>query len=584
MKTLRESLSYEPKILKFGTSGRRGLVVDLTQLEIYINAVAEMEYLQSLSMDEGGIRKGDIFFFAYDLRPSSTQYVPEADGRGEIAQAIERAIRDVGMKPINLGTIPSPAITYHATTRGKGSMMITGSHIPFDRNGYKTNTTHGELLKKDEEPIKHKVNVVRERLYHQPFQQSIFNEQGRFKSGHIDLSPVDDSGRLGYIQYYLDFFPKNGLQGIRVLVYQHSAVGRDILVDILRQLGAETVPAGRSDTFIPVDTENIDKEQLVVIQQLANNAWVKSGPLDAVVSTDGDSDRPLILGVEPDSPCRVRFYAGDLVGMLVAEYLDVDAVVVPINCNDAIDRSLLKDKLEPKTKIGSPHVIAGMEQARKKGKLRVCGWEATGGFLTGSNMPHNGKILKAIPTCDAVLPILCVLYSMVDQEKTLAQLFDQFAKRFSKASLLKHFPRTVSSKILARYLPDNSDVKEISFENRNILSLDYNHQSIPMSSFQLKSLQKIRSHLQNTFSHKLGFGEVIRINYVDGVRIYFSNGDIAHIRPSGNAPEMRIYAVADSQHRADAIVHHCVDHPKGILHRMKSEVEHEMSEQLALEN
>ena len=47
--TLRSSLKYEPRELEFGTSGRRGKVVDLTQLEVYINALAELEYLQSLS-------------------------------------------------------------------------------------------------------------------------------------------------------------------------------------------------------------------------------------------------------------------------------------------------------------------------------------------------------------------------------------------------------------------------------------------------------------------------------------------------------------------------------------------------------
>jgi hypothetical protein len=50
-------------------------------------------------------------------------------------------------------------------------------------------------------------------------------------------------------------------------------------------------------------------------------------------------------------------------------------------------------------------------------------------------------------------------------------------------------------------------------------------------------------------------GEIlIRINVIDGLRIYFANGEIAHIRPSENAPQLRIYAVADSQARAEAIV------------------------------
>ena len=91
MKTesLRARLAYEPQVLKFGTSGRRGDVVHLTQLEIYINALAELEYLQSLPSADGGIVRGDGFFFACDLRPSSTRYVPEEKGRGDYMDTAE---------------------------------------------------------------------------------------------------------------------------------------------------------------------------------------------------------------------------------------------------------------------------------------------------------------------------------------------------------------------------------------------------------------------------------------------------------------------------------------------------------------
>ena len=39
MDSLRSRLNYEPQVLGFGTSGRRGKVVDLTQLEVYLNAL-----------------------------------------------------------------------------------------------------------------------------------------------------------------------------------------------------------------------------------------------------------------------------------------------------------------------------------------------------------------------------------------------------------------------------------------------------------------------------------------------------------------------------------------------------------------
>ena len=576
---LRIRLAYEPQALKFGTSGRRGDVVHLTQLEIYINALAELEYLQSLPRGEGGIVPGDEFFFACDLRPSSTRYVPEEKGRGEIAQAIVRAIRDAGMQPVNLGMIPTPALTCHAIERGKGSMMITGSHIPFERNGYKTNTARGELLKKDEAPVNARVEQVRERLYNQPFAESLFNEQGLFKSGSQPLPAEDAAGRAGYIRRYTEFLAGLGLKGQRLLVYQHSAVGRDMLVEILRQLGAEVIPAGRSETFVPIDTENIDEEQLAKIQALADEAAAKYGPLDAVVSTDGDSDRPLILGVEPGgarSPnalsARVKFFGGDLVGMIVADFLGADAVVVPISCNDAIDRGALKDAYEPKTRIGSPFVVAGMEKARAKGHRAVCGWEANGGFLTGSDIARGGKLLRALPTRDAMLPILGVLFSMAEKGVAMTALFERLPKRFSRAALLKKFPRPTSLRIVERFSPADGKIKEVVFGKGGVTLLDEDRRELPASGPLTQAMLGIGGTLGGFFAPEAGFGGIARINYTDGVRIYFSNGDVAHVRPSGNADELRIYAVADTQERADAITKLGVAEPDGILRRMEKAV------------
>ena len=297
--SLRSRLNYEPQELGFGTSGRRGKVVDLTQLEVYLNALAELEYLQSLSPAEGGIKQGDPFYFAFDLRPSSSQFVSQEQGRGELAQAIVAAIADAGMQAVNLGRIPTPALASFALSRTKGSIMVTGSHIPFDRNGYKTNSSRGELLKQQEAPINEQVKQVRKRLYEQPWEQSRFDERGMLKGGHQSLPVENGEARGAYIDRFTNFFSGSSLNGKRLLVYQHSAVGRDLLVEILERLGAQVVKGGRSETFVPIDTENIDAAQLAVIQALADEAAASSGPLHAVVSTDGDSDRPLVLGVDP---------------------------------------------------------------------------------------------------------------------------------------------------------------------------------------------------------------------------------------------------------------------------------------------
>ena len=569
--SLRSQLNYDPVPLKFGTSGRRGLVADLTQLEIYINALAELEYLQSLPLADGGVSKGDEFFFACDLRPSSSQFDPAQPGRGELAQAIARAIADAGMRPVYLGQLPTPALAAFALERGKGSMMVTGSHIPFDRNGYKTNTARGELLKKDEAPIQACVEQVRERIYAQNFSESPFDRSGMFKSGHSELPPTNPAAVEAFLRRYTEFFAGASLKGRRFLVYQHSAVGRDVLVELLRRFEAEVIPAGRSETFVPIDTENIGDAELRQIQALAAEAWAAHGPLEAVVSTDGDSDRPLILGVEPDGAgCRVRFFGGDLVGMVVAEFLHADAVVVPISCNDAVDRGALKNLVEPKTKIGSPFVIAGMLAALARGKKSVCGWEANGGFLTGSEFKREGRALRPLTTRDAFLPILGVLLRAAEKQKSVGALFDKLPKRFSRAALLKNFPRAVSEKIVRRFSPAEGRIRDVVLAGGGAAGFDAAGREIFSAETSPAGLLDLGADLAQFFNRTQGFGDVDKINYTDGVRIYFTGGDVAHVRPSGNADELRIYAVASTPERAEQIAKSGVAEPNGILRQIEA--------------
>jgi phosphomannomutase len=189
-------------------------------------------------------------------------------------------------------------------------------------------------------------------------------------------------------------------------------------------------------------------------------------------------------------------------------------------------------------------VIAGIEAALQKGKKFVCGWEPNGGFLTGSDLVRNGATLKALLTRDSVLPILAALFAAADSGLSLVHRFDRLPKRFSRAGLLKQFPRAVALKIVAHFSPLSPDPQEAE-------------------------LLDIRNRMEQHFTRDLGFGTITHVDYTDGIRILFDNSDLAHVRPSGNADEFRIYAVADTQQRADAIVAMGVAEPDGILRSME---------------
>ena len=59
-------------------------------------------------------------------------------------------------------------------------------------------------------------------------------------------------------------------------------------------------------------------------------------------------------------------------------------------------------------------------------------------------------------------------------------------------------------------------------------------------------------------SEMLGFadacGPVAKVDETDGIRITFHQDDIIHLRPSGNAPELRVYVEASTHQRAEELL------------------------------
>ena len=557
-----EFLNYTPVPLAFGTSGLRGLVTDITDLEAYINVKGALRYLLSI----GDMSASGKVVLAGDLRPSTDR----------IMRACMQGILDCGRSVENAGKIPTPALVSRALANGAAGVMVSGSHIPFDRNGIKINKSIGEILKADEPGILREVERVRNEEYSRTAATSAFNRDGMLKQAS-NLPALDRRAEEAYVRRYTDSFIHNGLSGLRVLIYQHSAVGRDIVASILSELGAAVISAGRSDRFIPIDTENITGEQLDDLEKMISGAEADGEPFDAILSTDGDSDRPLVVAVlppvkVPPGARRVRFLPGDLLGIITAEYLGANAAAVPVSANDAVERRMHeRGILLRKTKIGSPYVVAALEEIRLAGKWgRVVGWEANGGFLTGSDIVLAGGTLSALPTRDSTLPILANLFAAAERKTSLVGLWDVLPARFGCAGLLDEFPATASQAILAKLIPPGGLI-EVEFDaagsvfDRSITG----NTAAPLASSRAKDWQQAKTTLKRFFTLAQGFDDIARINVLDGVRIYFRNGDIAHVRPSGNAPQLRLYANSDFQARAEEIRELALREPDGILRRLE---------------
>jgi len=470
----------------FGTSGARGRVEAMTDRVCYAYTLGFVQYL----FETGALAAGGSVGIAGDYRSSS----------GRIMAACTQAVVDAGCRARHLGRIPSPAIAAFGIAHGMPTLMVTGSHIPDDRNGIKFNLPTGEILKEDEAGIR---------------RQDLSLPDGRFDAagnliGGCGLGEAEPDAYDAFVARYLDFFPPGCLAGVRVGLYEHSSVARECLHAILTGLGAQVQSLGRSEAFLPVDTEAIRPQDIALARD-----WAAGGDYDALVSADGDGDRPLV-GDE-----RGEWLRGDIAGPLCARYLGVRALATPVSSNTAVDRCGWFERVR-RTRIGSPYVIAGMQDLVATGAGPVAGYEANGGFLTAQDIERDGRILPALPTRDAVIVALAIL--SLARGRRLSDLAAELPARFTHSDRIKDFPTELSQARLAAMTSGDPD--------------------------------RDRAAVEAVFAD--AFGPVAGLDTTDGLRITFASGEIAHLRPSGNAPELRAYTEADTAERAEEMNRVCM--------------------------
>ncbi len=233
-------------------------------------------------------------------------------------------------------------------------------------------------------------------------------------------------------------------------------------------------------------------------------AWVGEYGLDALVSTDGDADRPLLVDETGD------ILPGDIMGPIAARWCGADEVVTTVSANTLVDLLGTFGSVA-RTKIGSPYVIAEMEARAAGGATKIVGYEPNGGFLLGWDISGDMTLPKLM-TRDSVLPMVATIAASVDAGRSLSGLLADFPERRTAADRLKDVPREVSLQIVEGILGGESDV-------------------LPER-----------------------LGQPVAIDQTDGVRMRFANGQIVHIRPSGNAPELRCYVEAESASAATAVL------------------------------
>jgi len=469
MKVLISDLANKANI-KFGTSGLRGLVTDLSDEVCFAYTQA---FLQFTPIKDKRIAIG------HDLRPSSPR----------ITQACITAAEQLGFTCEYVGALPTPALAHFAIQNSIPGVMVTGSHIPFDRNGIKFYRVDGEISKADE--------------------QSIMDSTVSL-SGSIDLLELPEINSAAfelYLKRYTSLFASDFLKGKKIAIYEHSGVARDLLSTLFKSFGAEVISLGRSDAFVPIDTEAVREEDIKQAK-----AWAAENHFDMLVSTDGDADRPLIADERGD------FLRGDIVGILCAQYLKASHVATPVSSNTAVEKSGFFKSIA-RTQIGSPYVIEAMDNMKAKYPENViAGYEANGGFLLSSEAQVNNRPIMALPTRDAILPMLALLGLSKETNKPISRLSDSLPKRYTASDRIQDISTDTSQQLIASLIDNPEAMIDMLLPNETL---------------------------------------VLTLDQTDGLRVEFDTGDVVHLRPSGNAPELRIYTESSSSQKAAGLVSNC---------------------------
>jgi phosphomannomutase len=256
--------------------------------------------------------------------------------------------------------------------------------------------------------------------------------------------------------------------------------------------------------------------------------------------------------------------------MLAASQLGIKCLAVPISINVGVRHFLTPQGATLHyTRIGSPFVIAEMQRLRQAGNDPVAGWEANGGFLLFSDLHNGSRRLPALATRDAVLPLITTLLQH-RQQKHQGRSLQAGLPQFVAESLLKDQVPMERMQGLMRRLTYAPDWISADLQRGQVLA-----QGDPLALLPITP--NIRADLAAHFDFfceamkrgwpDFSFSDIRALNWLDGVRIECRDGAIVHLRPSGNAPQLRVYLTALQTERIGALKKVMLQ-PQGILDQL----------------
>ena len=350
----------------FGTDGVRGIAgqypLDATG-SFKIGCAVGTHFAES----------GQSVVLGYDPRESSE----------EIALNLIAGLNQVGVNVVNMGVLPTPAISYLTREHQEfvAGIMITASHNPYNFNGVKVFDSGGDKLPDSTEAALNDLIDT----------EVPGRGQGTEKS--------EPSLLKQYEQFLVNSAGESKLDGLSIAIDSANGAASGIAQRVFETLGAKVTaicdkPDGRNinDECGATNTKRL--AELVVREQLSFG-----------IALDGDADRLFFIDAQG------REFNGDNIMYVLAAVGEYDGVVATVMSNLGFEQALYKKgiKLE-RTKVGDRYVLEGLEKTNYK-----LGGEQSGHII----LPD---LLK---TGDALLAAVQLVKAVTSSRRTLEQWHDE---------------------------------------------------------------------------------------------------------------------------------------------------------------
>ena len=379
----------------FGTDGIRG---KSNKFPFDNNTVSLIGYVLAETLD----KKGNGVLIGRDTRESCNRIFKE----------LQKGINSAGIKVIDLGIVPTPAVAYLLKKNNyQAGIVISASHNPYLDNGIKFFSSKGTKLPDKIE------NKLEKNLVKYINEKKVLN-----KSLKIRNVPGKKLIKQ-YVDFLVSLMPKNSLKNKTIAIDCANGASYKIAPEVLKKLSAKVIvinnkPTGKN---INLNCGALHPEQVAEV--------VKKEKAFCGFAFDGDADR--VISVDDKGIIR----DGDFFLGVVAKYLKDNnklknnTLVTTVMANLGLLKATKQIKINVVTsKVGDRYVYENLKKYKA-----IIGGEQSGHII----------FKQLLDTGDGIVSALQLLNILVKENKTLSQM----------CSWIKKYPQVLINEKVVEKIP-----------------------------------------------------------------------------------------------------------------------------------